>query len=74
MFVAGYGEADVWAMMTDHSNGITERTLEKGPHAESYRALTIGKARAIACRQLSASSSSSKPSNQRFSNSSTRSL
>jgi hypothetical protein len=75
MFGAHYGEAEVWAIMTDPSNGISERTLEKGPHAESYLELTIGKARAaVARRQPSASSSPSRPSNQRLSRSSTRSL
>ena len=48
MFGAGYEEAEVWAVMADPENGISERTLEKGPHAEGYLALTIGKARAIA--------------------------
>ena len=67
MFGAGYEEAEVWAIMTDPSNGISERTLEKGPHAEGYLALTIGKAHAIARPQPSASSSSSSPSNQRLS-------
>jgi hypothetical protein len=74
MFGAHYGEAEVWAIMTDPSNGISEWTLEKGPHAESYLALTNGKARRVARRQASASSSPSSPSNQRLSKSSTRSL
>ncbi|MBA3491556.1 MAG: hypothetical protein H0T55_05680 [Rubrobacteraceae bacterium] len=54
MFGAGYEEAEVWAVMTDPANGISERTLEKGRHAEGYLALTIGKARAIACGRRSA--------------------
>jgi len=74
MFGAHYGEAEVWAIMTDPSNGISDRTLEKRPHAESYLELTIGKARRVARRQPSASSSSSRSSNQRLSRSSTRSL
>ena len=48
MFGAGYEEAEVWAVMTDPANGISERSLEKGRHAESYLALTIGKAKSIA--------------------------
>ena len=48
MFGAGYEEAEVWAVMTDPSNGISEKVLEKGPHAEGYLALTIGKAKSIA--------------------------
>jgi hypothetical protein len=74
MFGANYAEAEVWHVMTDLSNGISVRTLEKGPHAESYLALTIGKARRVARHQPSASSSSSRPSIQRLSSSSTRSL
>jgi hypothetical protein len=54
MFGAGYEEAEVWAVMTDPANGISERTLEKGRHAEGYLALTIGKARAIARDRRSA--------------------
>jgi hypothetical protein len=48
MFGAGYEEVEVWAVMTDPSNGISEKVLEKGPHAEGYLALTIGKAKSIA--------------------------
>jgi hypothetical protein len=48
MFGADYEETEVWAVMTDPSNGISERTLEKGPHAQGYLALTIGKARRVA--------------------------
>jgi hypothetical protein len=48
MFGAGYGKAEVRAVMTDPANGISERTLEKGPHAEGYLALTIGKASEVA--------------------------
>jgi hypothetical protein len=47
MFGAGYEEAEVWAVMTDRSNGIAEKTLGKGRHAEGYLAVTIGKARTI---------------------------
>jgi hypothetical protein len=48
MFGAGYEEGEVWAVMTDPANGISERILEKGRHAEGYLALTIGKAKSIA--------------------------
>ena len=48
MFGAGYEEVEVWAVMTDPSNGISEKVLEKGPHAEGYLALTIGKAKSNA--------------------------
>ena len=48
MFGAGYEEGDIWAVMTDPANGISERALEKGRHAEGYLALTIGKAKSIA--------------------------
>jgi hypothetical protein len=45
MFGAGYTEAEVWAIMTDPANGISEKFLEAGRHGERYLALTIGKAR-----------------------------
>jgi hypothetical protein len=48
MFGAGYGETEVWAVMTDPENGISERSLEKDRHAEGYPVLTIGKARRVA--------------------------
>jgi hypothetical protein len=48
MFGADYEEAEVWAVMSDPANGISKRTLEKGPHAQGYLALTIGKARRVA--------------------------
>ena len=44
MFGAGYEEGDIWAVMTDPANGISERAR----HAEGYLALTIGKAKSIA--------------------------
>jgi hypothetical protein len=47
MFGAGYEEAEIRAVMTDPANGISEKTLEKGRHAERYLVLTIGKARTI---------------------------
>jgi hypothetical protein len=48
MFGADYEEAEVWAIMTDPANRISEKVLEKGHHAEDYLALTIGKAKSIA--------------------------
>ncbi len=47
MFGAGYGEAEVWGVMTDPSNGISEKFLEKGRDGERYLALTIGKAEVL---------------------------
>jgi hypothetical protein len=44
MFGAGYAEAEVWAVMTDAANGISEKFFEKGRHGEAYLGLTIGKA------------------------------
>lgn len=46
MFGAGYSEAEVWAVMTDQTNGISEKFFEKGRGGERYLALTIGKAEA----------------------------
>jgi len=48
MFGAGYAEAEVWAVMTDPANGISEKVFEKGRHGEAYLGLTIGKARSRA--------------------------
>jgi len=48
MFGVGFSEAEVWAAMTDPTNGISEKFLEKGPQGERYLALTIGKAKARA--------------------------
>jgi hypothetical protein len=45
MFGAGYAEADVWAVMTNPVNGISEKYFEKESDGERYLALTIGKAR-----------------------------
>jgi hypothetical protein len=45
MFGAGYTEAEVWAVMTDSANGISEKFFGAGQHGERYLALTIGKAR-----------------------------
>jgi hypothetical protein len=44
MFGAGFEEAQVWAVMTDPTNGISEKYFEKGRQGERYLALTIGKA------------------------------
>ena len=48
MFGAGYVEAEVWAVMTDPANGISEKFFEKWSQGERYLALTIGKAQAAA--------------------------
>jgi hypothetical protein len=48
MFGAGYAEAEVWAVMSDSANGISEKFFEKGRHGEAYLGLTIGKARSRA--------------------------
>lgn len=48
MFGADYPEAEIWAVITDPANGISEKFFEKGSHGERYLALTIGKARASA--------------------------
>ena len=45
MFGAGYDEADVWAVMTDPANGISERYLERGRYGARYLTLTIDNAR-----------------------------
>ena len=44
MFGAGYDEADVWAVMSDPANGISERYLDRGRYGPRYLALTIGNA------------------------------
>lgn len=48
MFGAGFEEGGVWTVMTDPTNGISEKYLEKGRSGERYLALTIGKAQARA--------------------------
>ncbi len=48
MFGAGYDEREVWSVMTDPSNGVSDKYLEKGRHGASYLLLTIGKAKARA--------------------------
>jgi hypothetical protein len=48
MFGAGYSVDEVWAVMTDPTNGISEKFLDKGRQGERYLALTIGKAEARA--------------------------
>lgn len=48
MFGAGYEEADVWAMMADPANAVSEKYREKGRHGEAYLARTIAKAREVA--------------------------
>ncbi len=44
MFGAGYNVGEVWAVMTDPTNGISEKFIEKGRDGERYLELTIGKA------------------------------
>ena len=53
MFGAGYAEAEVWAVMTNPANVISEKFFDKGSDGERYLALTIGKARvrAVASRR-----------------------
>jgi hypothetical protein len=46
MLGAGYDVGEVWATMTDPTNGISEKYLEKGRDGDRYLALTIGKAEA----------------------------
>lgn len=48
MFGVGFEVGEVWAVMTDPANGISEKFLEKGRDGERYLALTIGKAEARA--------------------------
>ncbi len=48
MFGAGYTEADVWAVMTDPQNVISERYLERGRYGARYLSLTIDNAHARA--------------------------
>jgi len=52
LFGASYSAAEVWAVMTDRTNGISEKYFEKGRHGERYLSLTIGKARAQAPPRL----------------------
>ena len=42
---AGYTEAEVWTVMTNPANGISDKFFEKGRRGEAYLGLTIGKAR-----------------------------
>ena len=48
MFGAGYSADEVWAVVSDPTNGISEKFVEKGQHGESYLGLTISKAQAVA--------------------------
>ena len=45
MFGSGYDENDVWAVMTDRANGISEKYRAKGANGTSYLVHTIDKAR-----------------------------
>lgn len=53
MFGAGYEAGEVWATITDPTNGISEKFLEKGRDGERYLALTIGKAEAASLAEAS---------------------
>ena len=44
MFRAGYGLDEVWMVMTNPENGISEKFYEKGARGEAYLELTISKA------------------------------
>jgi len=44
MFQAGYGLDEVWLIMTNPENGISEKFYGKGPRGEDYLELTISKA------------------------------
>jgi hypothetical protein len=46
MFRAGYGLDEVWMVLTNPENGISEKYYEKGPRGEDYLELTISKAHA----------------------------
>jgi len=48
MFGDGYDEREIWTVLADPANGISERYLEKTHHGDAYLALTIGKAREVA--------------------------
>jgi hypothetical protein len=52
MFTSGFGEAEVWAAMTDPAHGISEKFYEKGRGGERYLSLTIGKAAAKAASRV----------------------
>jgi hypothetical protein len=44
MFAAGYDVGEVWTVMTDPTNAISEKFFEKGRHGERYLELTISRA------------------------------
>lgn len=45
MFGAEFEEREVWAVLSDPSNGISERYRDRGPHGYDYLFRTIDKAR-----------------------------
>jgi len=47
MFGAGYSVDEVWATMTDPTNGISEKFAQKGRRGEQYLELTISKAQSV---------------------------
>jgi hypothetical protein len=61
MFVAGYREAEVWAVMTDPAHGISEKYRHKGRHGDAYLALTVGKARVLSTNPARSRASSASP-------------
>ena len=46
MFRAAYGLDEVWMVITNPENGISEKFFEKGARGEDYLELTISKAHA----------------------------
>ena len=46
MFRAGYGLDEVWMVLTNPENGISDKFFEKGALGEDYLELTISKAHA----------------------------
>jgi hypothetical protein len=46
MLRAGYGVDEIWMVMTNPENGISEKFFEKGAGGEDYLELTISKAHA----------------------------
>ncbi len=46
MLRAGYGLDEIWMVMTNPENGISQKFFEKGALAEDYLELTISKAHA----------------------------
>ena len=47
MLGAGYGVVEVWAVMSDPNNGISEKYVDKGRQGERYLTLTMSKALSV---------------------------